>query len=469
MRLNGKHLRRVHFIGVSGIGVSAAASISLEEGLEVSGSADVRNEQTDMLAAKGMDFFLGHRAQNLGGAEWVVRSAAVPDDNPEVLEAKRRGVPVCFYSEYIGLLMGEKKGIAVAGTHGKTTTTALVASILSASRLDPTVVCGGVMRNFGTNAVHGKGEYFVAEACEYNRSFHDLKARYSVVTNIEPDHLDYYKDLEEIREAFLLFLASSDRRGLCVLNGDDANVRALLGKLGGREFYTVGTDERNDYRIDGIENSEGLYSCNLTRGGSGLLALGLSIPGRFNCWNAALASVLALRIGVERKVIEGAVKGFFGTKRRLERLGTARGREIYSDYAHHPTEIRSSLRAVRERHPGAEITLVFQPHQFSRTIELFDDFVSVLSEPDRLLLVEIYWQRDSERYLKRIGGEDLFKAVQKKKSGGGPTRAFFIPDKKDVPRFLDTLPDAAGVVVFMGAGDVDDVARSYAAAAGGAI
>jgi UDP-N-acetylmuramate--alanine ligase len=457
MLLNGKRLEHLHFVGVSGIGVSAAAKITLEAGTSVSGSADLENEQTDMLSSRGMRFFLGHRAENVNSADGLVVSAAVPDNNPEILEAKRKGIPLYLYSEFIGILMGQKRGIAVAGTHGKTTTTALVATILSRAGLDPTVVCGGVMRGFDTNALFGRGEHFVSEACEYNRSFLDLRKRYAVVTNIESDHLDYYGSLDEIKGAFRRFLQTIDPEGFSVVNGDDEGVRDVMMGLERGAVFTVGEGEANQYRVEDVSGEFGVYSCSVKSGTQTLLSLRLSVPGRFNCGNAALASVLALRLGVAKETVEGAVLAYAGTKRRLEHLGRVGESEVYTDYGHHPTEIRSTLRALKERHPGQELCLVFQPHQYSRTLELFDEFVSSLSEPDLIILTEIYWQRDSEKYIGKVTGEDLYAAVAKRARS-----ARFVPEKGQIPRLLEGLGGRCGVVLFMGAGDIDDVAREYA-------
>jgi UDP-N-acetylmuramate--alanine ligase len=457
MLLDGKRHDRLHFVGVSGIGVSAAAKITLEAGVSTSGSADMENEQTDMLVRRGMRFFLGHRAENVDGADGMVVSAAVPEDNPEILEAKRKGIPLYLYSEFIGMLMGQKKGIAVAGTHGKTTTTALLAAILSRAGLDPTVICGGVMRGFDTNALFGRGEHFVSEACEYNRSFLDLRKRYAIVTNIETDHLDYYHGIDEIKGAFRSFLETLEPGGFSVVNGDDVGARDVIEGLERGKVFTVGEGAGNDYRMADVSGALGVYTCSVKHGARHLLSLRLSVPGRFNCGNAALASVLAARLGVESRTIEEAVRAFHGTKRRFERLGRVGESEVYTDYGHHPTEIRSTLRALKERHPEAPLCLVFQPHQYSRTLELFDDFVSALSETDVVVITEIYWQRDSETYVGKVTGEELYEAVAKK----APC-ARFVPEKGRIPGLLESLGGRFGVVVFMGAGDIDDVAREYA-------
>jgi UDP-N-acetylmuramate--alanine ligase len=211
--------KRVHFVGVSGIGVSAVADITLQSGIEVSGSADQMNRLTDRLERKGMIFYHGHHPKQVHGSDLVVRSAAVPENNPEIQEAKRLGLPVLLYSQYLGSLMNKKRGVAVAGTHGKTTTVAMLATIFYNAGLEPTVVCGGVIRQFSLNTLNGPGKYFISEACEYNRSFLDLRKWYAVIANIEEEHLDYYRDLADIKEAFATFVFSTDRRGFICVNG----------------------------------------------------------------------------------------------------------------------------------------------------------------------------------------------------------------------------------------------------------
>jgi UDP-N-acetylmuramate--alanine ligase len=242
-----------------------------------------------------------------------------------------------------------------------------------------------------------------------------------------------------------------------VVNGDDSGVRDVLEGLDGSAVITVGEGDLNHYRIGDLRGSGGTYSCSVKEGAETVLSLRLSVPGRYNCGNAALASVLALRLGVSRQAVEEGVSVFRGTKRRLEHLGRFWESEVYTDYGHHPTEIRSTLQALRELHPGKRLCLVFQPHQYSRTIELFDDFVASLSEPDLLILTEIYRQRDSEKYLGKITGRDLYEAVVKKAPN---TR--FVPEMGDIPGVLGAVGESCGVVVFMGAGDIDETARRWA-------
>lgn len=449
----------VHFVGVSGIGMSAAAAISLGYGMRVTGSALERNTLTDQLEKRGMAFYPGHRPEHVLNPDIIVVSAAVPGDNPEIREAKRRGIPIYLYSQYLGMLMAEKKGVAVAGTHGKTTTTAMLALILWKGRMDPTVVCGGVMKNFSSNALYGRGNHFLSEACEYNRSFLDLRKWYALITNIEEEHLDYYSGIDDIREAFAAFLRTTNPEGFAVVNGDDENVRSILMELGkeGRTIYTVGYAKTNQYRVRSEGRGGGCYSMELFRECVSILRADLPVPGFFNCLNSALAAVCALNIGIDGAVVTSALEEFKGTERRFDYLGTVKGNPVYSDYAHHPTEIRSFLEAMRERHPSRKVAAVFQPHQYSRTAHFFNEFIDALKEADFLLLTEVYRQRDSEESVKSVSGADLYRAMQ----GVMGERVAFVAGNEELIPAIEELHVRNGVYAFMGAGDIDSIARGF--------
>jgi UDP-N-acetylmuramate--alanine ligase len=456
-------MESVHFIGVSGIGVSGAAKLAIESGFKVSGSADMKNEQTLMLQNLGLTFYLGHRAGQVKKPDKVVRSAAVPDNNPEIVEARRKNIPVYLYSEYLGDLMSKKKGIAVSGTHGKTTTTAMTAQVLANAGFSPTVICGGIMRNFSANAVCGTGDYFVSEACEYNRSFLDLKKWYGIVTNIEPDHMDYYSDIDDIKSAFSEFLVNADMRGFFVVNGDDRNVQDVVGTVSGISVKTVGFMKHNLYRIVDVSDKLGVYSFQVMEEGKRVLNIRLTVPGKYNCINAGLSAVMGLNLGIEKALVEDGIASYAGTERRMEQLGTVNGNPVYSDYAHHPTEISITIKALREMHPGKNICVVFQPHQYSRTSVLFDDFTLVLGEAEQVILTEIYRQRDSKGSMGAVKGEDLFREVVK----SGTNRIVYVPEQSKINRTLDDFVIGDSVIVFMGAGDIDETAREYAGKAAG--
>jgi len=447
----------IHFIGMSGIGVSAVAEISIKSGILVSGSADEENERTLELVKLGAVFNLGHRREHVKAPDIVVRSAAVPDDNPEVLEAKKKQIPVYDYSHYLGKLMAKKKGIGIAGTHGKTTTTAMTGVILGKSGLFPTIVCGGVMKDYSSNAAAGTGEYFVAEACEYNRSFLSLEPRYAVVTNIETDHLDTYKDIDDIKRAFAVFLRTMRKEGFAVVNGDDMHVMAAVRDSGCDRVLTVGKNDRNSYRMVSIEAANGYYSFGIENRGTEVVRLNLPVPGYYNCINASLSAVLCLNLGLEREAVEKGIGAFSGIERRLEHLETVHGNPVYNDYAHHPTEISASISTLRQIYPQKRLIVVFQPHQYSRTLFLFEQFVEALGGADTLILTEVYRQRDEERYTKSVSSKKLFDAISEKKE----CEAVNIEDKSDIVPCLEKHRPKNAVVVFMGAGDIDEVARGY--------
>jgi UDP-N-acetylmuramate--alanine ligase len=452
-------MQKVHFVGVSGIGMSAAAEIAMATGLQVSGSALEENELTRRLADLGLTFFHGHNAHHSRGSDVLVMSAAVPENNPEVSEARRRGIPVYFYSEYLGRLMEDKRGIAVAGTHGKTTTTAMMATIAHLAGLSPTAVCGGVMREFGSNALIGTGDLFIAEACEYNRSFLHLPKKFAIVTNIEPEHLDYYTGLDEIRQVFKTFMESTDARGFVCVNGDDGIIRELVEPLGNSvQVLMVGRGRDNQYRVDSQMRERKGYQLHIHGEGFSEFSADLPVPGIFNVMNASLAAVCASNIGISDAVIRNALEQFKGIERRLELLNHAGDRLIYSDYAHHPTEIKATLQALREEHPGRTITLIFQPHQYSRTSHFFHEFIRVLQEADRLVLTEVYRQRDREGAELEMNSSLLYRKLQSHMG----ERVTLMSDREKIPAFLDGEAVRDAVVLFMGAGDIDDVAREYA-------
>jgi UDP-N-acetylmuramate--alanine ligase len=459
-------MKKVHFIGVSGIGMSAVAEISLCRGMEITGSALEENELTRKLQQRGMCFHIGHNASYVHDPDLVVMSAAVPDDNPEVLKARQLAIPVLLYSEYLGVLMKSMSGVAVAGTHGKTTTTAMLAAIVHKAGLDPTVVCGGVMGQFASNAVCGKGDLFIAEACEYHRSFHDLPKRYAIVTNIEEEHLDYYESLGDIREAFTDFLKATDTGGFACVNGDDANVAAALkaaaaevSRKGGtsQRVVTVGYGDSNAYRTEAKRLENGRYGLGLYRDGAKLFSTELPVPGRFNCINGALAAVTALNLGIEADVVGEALESFKGTARRLELVGVVRGVPVYSDYAHHPTEIENTLLTLHEKYAPRPVTLVFQPHQYSRTAHFFGEFVRVLCGADRLILAEVYRQRDyADAHLSMNSGL-LYAQLESKMKG----RIVLVEKRGEILDQVRNNLHEKQVLVFMGAGDIDDLAREF--------
>jgi UDP-N-acetylmuramate--alanine ligase len=446
---------------VSGIGVSAVADITLQSGMEVSGSADQMNTLTDRLERMGMIFYHGHRPEQVHGSDLVVWSAAIGENNPEILEAERLGLPILRYSQYLGSLMDKKRGIAVAGTHGKTTTAAMLATIFYNAGLEPTVVCGGVMRKFSLNALYGSGDHFIGEACEYNRSFLDLRKWYAVITNIEEEHLDYYRDLPEIKEAFTTFLFSTDRRGFICVNGDDKNIVDIVTPEISKKLriFTVGFGDKNQYRVDANLRTGGLYSMRLFQQSNSVLKVDLPVPGRFNCINSALAAVCALNVGIDVKVIEKALGDYSGTERRLERIGDIQSNPVFSDYAHHPTEISVTLRALRELFPRKRLVTIFQPHQYSRTASFLMEFLKVLQDTDFLVLTEVFRQRETAKTDSSVKSAVLYEKLREVMG----ERVVLIEDKGKIVPYLQRNDFENSVIIFMGAGDINLYADAYVA------
>jgi len=414
---------RVHLIGIGGIGLSAIARVLLEEGRRVSGSDLKLSLITDVLAGLGATIYQGHRAENVGDADLVIVSSAIPADNPEATAARAKGVPVVKRDWMLGRMMEGRFGIAVAGSHGKTTITAMIALFLTEAGLDPTFIVGGVLENLGTNAKAGRGEYFVVEADEYDRTFLGLRPSIAVVTNIEMDHPDCYPKLDGLVEAFREFLDLVPADGCVIGCGDEERVRRILRARGqgsrgtlklkaqssklkaqkgsrgaeglGADVVTYGLGEGTDWRAVDVRLNEG--------GGHSFVALhegwpvgefGLCIPGLHNVQNALAALAVAHRLGLDWAGVGETMRSFRGVQRRFEVKGEVNGIIVIDDYAHHPTQIRTTLRAARERYPGRTIWAVFQPHTYSRTKALLDEFAASFADADHVVVTDIYAARE---------------------------------------------------------------------------
>jgi UDP-N-acetylmuramate--alanine ligase len=394
--------QRVHFIGIGGIGLSAMAKILLEEGYRVSGSDLQSSPLTANLEALGASVYKGHAADNVGPADLVIMSSAIRPDNPEVVAARQRGIPVIKRDQMLGRMMEGRYGIAVAGTHGKTTTTALIAWTLTQAGLDPTFIVGGVVENLGTNAQAGKGKHFVIEADEYDYTFLGLKPHLAVVTVIEMDHPDCFRDLDEVTEAFIKFVSLVPEDGSVVGCGDEDRVRAVIeelaeskGKRGRPQVVTYGLSAGVDWQAVEIRANEvGGNDFVVLREGQSVGAFGLQLPGLHNVKNALAAIAVADHLGLDLAGVGTALREFRGTKRRFEHKGTADGVIVIDDYAHHPTEIRATLAAARGRYPDRQIWAVFQPHTYSRTKALLTEFAESFGYADHVIVVDIYPARE---------------------------------------------------------------------------
>ncbi len=444
---------RVHMIGLGGTGMSALARILLGRKAKISGSDRCKNGRIRELIRAGVAFCEGQDGGSLPeDCELVVRSAAVPDDNPEIVEAKKRGVRVIKYSTALGDLMAGARGIAVAGTHGKTTTTAMASHVFLSCGVDPTFVVGGEVRQLGGSARVGQGPHFIAEACEFDRSFLKLRPCIALITNVEADHLDYYRDLAEIQDAFRSFIRLLPADGLAVINGDDKSCGPLRRAVGCR-LETFGLEQGNNWQaVDVCLAPEGA-SARLLHDGQPVGQLQLALPGVHNLLNALAVVASAAAEGLALPAVLAALSRFKGVDRRFQILADRNGLAVVDDYAHHPTEVAAVLRAARERYPTRRLIAVFQPHQHSRTRLLFEDFARALALADEVVLPDIYAARDSVQWCESVSSQDLVARIREL-----GVRSRYVPDFADVVESLTPVRQAAAV--FMGAGDLTTAAHA---------
>ncbi len=409
MPLQRKTGRHIHLIGIGGAGISAIARVLLGRGFVVSGSDQQPNQLTKNLEAEGAKIYEGHKAEHVAGANLIVRSSAVPDDNTEVVAANEAGIPTLKRAEFLGSLMADNVGVAVAGTHGKTTTAGMIAHILLRCRLDPSVIVGGHLPSLGSNGYAGKGHHFVVEADEYDRMFLGLRPKISVVTNVEYDHPDIFESEKVYRDAFNQFvkllpenggriiLCGEDRGALTLLNAVPTGVQKVIYGIGEGVPSLPGV---NVLRAQGLAiNQFGGYDFQVSLNGKKLGPARLRVPGRHNVLNALAAIAMALYEGLGYKHISHTLSTFSGVGRRFELKGTVNGISVIDDYAHHPTEIRATLAAARDQYPTSRIWAVWQPHTFSRIEAFKDDFATCFEQADRVIVLDVYRSREADQKL----------------------------------------------------------------------
>ncbi|KAF0246670.1 MAG: UDP-N-acetylmuramate--alanine [Planctomycetota bacterium] len=440
-----------HFVGIGGIGMSGAARILMARGIPVSGSDIGKSEVTEELSMKGARIAIGHAAENVPAeTSRVVVTAAVDEKNPEIAEARRRSLPIVKYATLLGELMRDRFGIAVAGCHGKSTTSAMTAFVLDRGGYDPSFVVGGVIPDLGGSSRGGKGEPFVAEACEHFRSFHNLYPHIAVVTNIEEDHLDYYRDIDEIIGSFGVFLSHVPPEGLVVINGEDGNCARAM-KSARCRVETFGFGPGMDWRAINLRVEDGRWKFDALRHEALFGSFELAIPGEHNVKNALAAIAVAHALEMPGDRIAGALATFRGVQRRMQWL--VRGPvSVMDDYAHHPTEVRASLAALRSICPDRRIVAIFQPHQYSRTRIFRDGFAHAFADADEVLIPGIYAARDSDEDRRAVCAQDLADDIR---AAGTAARAFASFD--DCVQALRDIP-APAVLLTMGAGDVFKIA-----------
>jgi len=453
--LNLDNIRHIHFIGVGGIGMSGLAQMMMEEGVSTSGSDLKASPLTERLEGLGLQFHLGHSASNIERADLVVYTTAVRDDNPELLRAQDLGIPMMSRAQFLGELMARYPGsVGVAGTHGKTTTTAMVSSILQGAGLDPTVLIGADYSTIGGNAKRGEGQYFVAEACEYKEAFLEFRPLVGIILNVDNDHLDYFKDFDNVVEAYRRFAARVQPDGCLVVNADDPGaVRAAQGVEA--EVITYGIHQPGNWIATDLEvGEEGLPKYMVLKDGEVFTSVELGIPGEHNVSNSLAAIAAASCFGVGPKDVRGALQRFSNTERRFELKGSYNGARIYDDYAHHPAEIRATLKAARQQRPG-RLVVVFQPHLFSRTRDLMQGFADSLRLADRVYVADIYGAREANTG--EVSSKDLVAAINNG-SDAGTTKALYVGSLGKIVATLQGDVGPGDLVLTMGAGDVDQVA-----------
>jgi UDP-N-acetylmuramate--alanine ligase len=457
-----KHkVRRIHFVGIGGSGMSGIAEVLVNQGYQVSGSDLAESPATRRLAQLGAQVLLRHQPANVEGADVVVVSTAVQADNPEVLAAREHRIPVVPRALMLAELMRLKQGVAIAGTHGKTTTTSLVASVLAEAGLDPTFVIGGRLIAAGSNARLGAGDFIVVEADESDASFLHLQPVIAVVTNIDADHMDTYEhDFEKLKAAFVQFLQNLPFYGAAILCTDDPHVRSILPEVT-KPVMTYGTGEDAAVRAEAIRHDAGRMRFRARLENAPALDVTLNLPGRHNVLNALAAIAVAIELGIRNQAILKALAEFHGVGRRFQRYGevplaSGGAFTLVDDYGHHPAEMAATLEAARGAFAGRRIVLAFQPHRYSRTRDLFEDFVKVLSTADALLLAEVY--PAGEAPIVAADGRSLARALRV----AGAVEPVFVEDIAEMPEAIRRLAQDGDVVLTMGAGSIGNVAAQLA-------
>ncbi|MBI5448463.1 MAG: UDP-N-acetylmuramate--L-alanine ligase [Gammaproteobacteria bacterium] len=454
-----RRIKKIHFVGIGGAGMGGIAEVLHNQGYLVSGSDNQENTMTRRLQTLGIQIYLSHRAEHIQEVDVVVRSSAVPLENPEIVAANQARIPVVPRAQMLGELMRFRQGIAVAGTHGKTTTTSLTTSLLAEGGFDPTFVIGGLLNSTGSNARLGASPYLVAEADESDASFLYLHPLMAIVTNIDADHMNTYGgDFEKLKSTFLDFLHLLPFYGLAVLCYDDPVIRSILPHVS-RPLLTYGCDERADIRAKNIEFQGFSTHFTVERPHAAALKVQLNLPGQHNVLNALAAIAIATEVGVTDEAILRSLKQFSGVGRRLQRYGEiefspGKTALLIDDYGHHPREVAATLQAIRHAWPSRRIVMTYQPHRYTRTRDLFDDFAQVLSDVDQLLLLEVY--SAGESLIPGADSRSLCHAIQHRKH----THPIFVEDKAQLLSTLRSVLRENDILLMQGAGNIGAIAAS---------
>lgn len=449
----------VHFIGIGGIGMSGIAEVLHNLGHRVQGSDQADGANVQRLRAKGIEVHVGHTAENLGDAEVVVVSTAIKKDNPELVAAREKLLPIVRRAEMLAELMRFRNAIAIGGTHGKTTTTSMVAALLDAGGLDPTVINGGIINAYGTNARMGEGEWMVVEADESDGTFLKLPAEVAIVTNIDPEHLDHYGTFDAVRAAFRQFVENVPFYGFGVMCLDHPEVQALVGRIEDRKVITYGENPQADVRYSNVrlEGTHSIFDVEIRRRRTGRVFnfkdLRLPMPGRHNVANACAAIAVANRLDIPEEAIRKGLSSFGGVKRRFTLTGTWNGVQVFDDYGHHPVEIKAVLKAAREACEG-RIIAVHQPHRYSRLSSLFEDFANCFNDADTLLLAPVY--AAGEDPIEGANAEALVERIR----AGGHRDARYLPSPDQLAPIVAGIAQPGDFVILLGAGNITQWAAS---------
>ena len=453
-KINFNQPIHIHFIGIGGISMSGLAEILLEEHFTVSGSDAKESDLTRHLEHMGVQIFYGQKAENIiDGIDLVVYTAAISETNPEFARAKEVGLPMLSRAELLGQIMDNyKQSIAVAGTHGKTTTTSMISQILLQAKCDPTISVGGILKAIDGNLRVGKSDVFITEACEYTNSFLNFRPKYSIILNVEAEHLDFFKDIQDIRHSFHLFAKNTLENGAIIINGDIDHYEELVKDLV-PAVLTFGKTASSDFYPENITfNEKACATYDAMFRGEKLMTVSLNVPGMHNVTNSLAAIALAKDLKISDENILAGLSAFGGADRRFQYKGCVDGVTIIDDYAHHPTEIRATLTAA-EKYPHKRLVLVFQPHTYSRTKAFLDDFADVLSMADVVVLADIYAAREKNTI--GISSKDILTKLEEK-----GTECYYFPSFSEIENFLLENCVNGDLLITMGAGDIVNVGES---------
>lgn len=444
-----KENSHIHLIGIGGVSMSGIAEILYQRGYKVSGSDLNNSKYLDLLSKRDIDIYLNHKKENIKGADLIVKTSAIPEDNPEITAAKQKDIKIIERAEMLAYLMRNKKTIAVAGTHGKTTTTAILAAIMTAAGKDPAIMVGGYLEDIKGNISDGEGEYFITEADESDGSFLYFDPYLLLLSNLELDHPDYYKDLAEFKAIFKRFADKNDKKALILYNGDDENLTNLFKNRKKARTFSL---RNGDYQVKNIQYHKNKSSFDFYKEDDFLLKINLTLPGEYNIYNAAAAAAAALELGVEEKFIQKALANFKGVGRRFELKGkiNAGTVDVVDDYAHHPTEIKALLKSVKQM-GYSKVTAVFQPHRFSRTKKFLNEFSFSFKDADFVYLTDIF--SASEQKKENISLQKFREQIEK----NSKTEVKYLADFDEIAAQIKENLQAGEIIITIGAGDVNEI------------